>query len=105
MNRHEERIENLMYTCYLDKRHYAAIEAAKLEHGGINYIEELFGCNRKTIATSLEELKNDIVPTPRIRREGGGSNDAGKIRENIDEVFLFVIAEYIAGDPIDEELR
>ena len=55
-------IESLMYTHYLnlsekDMRHYAAIEAAKLEHGGINYISDLFGCCRQTIAAGLEELK------------------------------------------------
>ncbi len=32
-----------------DKRHYAATEALKLPHGGITYISELFGCDRKTI--------------------------------------------------------
>lgn len=65
MREYAAEIENLMYTHYLslsekDKRHYAAVEAAKLGHGGINYIAELFGCNRKTIATGLEELKKTI---------------------------------------------
>ena len=51
-----------MYPHYLslsekDKRHYAAVEAAKLGHGGVSYIAELFGCDRQTIATGLEELK------------------------------------------------
>jgi hypothetical protein len=65
MLKYEESIENLMYTYYFslsekDKRHYAAVEAAKLGHGGINYIAELFGCNRDTIAIGLEELKKRI---------------------------------------------
>lgn len=62
MKEYDESIERLMYTYYYnlsekDKRHYAAVEAAKLGHGGINYISELFGCCRQTIATALEELK------------------------------------------------
>ena len=62
MKEYDESIERLMYTYYFnlsekDKRHYAAVEAAKLGHGGINYISELFGCCRQTITTGLEELK------------------------------------------------
>lgn len=65
MLKYEESIENLMYTYYFglsekDKRHYAAVEAAKLGHGGINYIAKLFGCNRDTISIGLEELKKTI---------------------------------------------
>jgi hypothetical protein len=40
-----------------DKRHYSAIEASKLGHGGISYIAELFGCTRQTVSAGLEELK------------------------------------------------
>ncbi len=62
MERYSEQIENLMYTHYVslsekDKRHYAAVEAAKLGHGGINYIADLFNCCRQTVASGLEELK------------------------------------------------
>lgn len=62
MQEYTQHIQNLMYTYYVslsekDKRHYAAVEAAKLGHGGINYIADLFGCCRQTIATGLEELK------------------------------------------------
>lgn len=41
---------------------------------------------------------------PRIRREGGGRHTADKQFKNIDEVFLFVITEHIAGDPMDEKV-
>ena len=62
MKGYNEKIERLMYIYYMglsekDKRHYAAVEAAKLGHGGISYIAELFGCCRQTIAIGLEELK------------------------------------------------
>lgn len=32
-----------------DRRRYAAIEAAKLGHGGIAYVSILLGCDPKTI--------------------------------------------------------
>lgn len=62
MKEYTQHIENLMYTHYenlseKDKRHYAAVEAAKLGHGGISYIADLFGCCRQTVAIGLEELK------------------------------------------------
>lgn len=40
-----------------DRRHYAALEASRLEHGVITYVAELFGCSRLTIDAGLEELK------------------------------------------------
>lgn len=39
-----------------DRRHYAAVEAKKLGHGGIEYIARLFGLSAKTVARGLEEL-------------------------------------------------
>lgn len=40
-----------------DRRHYASVEAAKLGHGGMQYISDLFGIDRKTIRVGIEELK------------------------------------------------
>ena len=59
---YDSEIEDLMCTHYeylseKDQRHYAAIEAAKLGHGGMNYIADLFGCCRQTISAGLDELK------------------------------------------------
>lgn len=39
-----------------DQRHYAAVEAKKLGHGGVNYISALFGISVKTISRGLEDL-------------------------------------------------
>jgi len=39
-----------------DRRHYAAVEAKKLGHGGISYISLLFGISERTIARGLAEL-------------------------------------------------
>ena len=40
-----------------DRRHYAAVEAKKLGHGGIEYISKLFGISVKTIGRGLKELE------------------------------------------------
>jgi hypothetical protein len=40
-----------------DQRHYAAVEAKKLGHGGIDYISKLFGISVKTIARGLDDLE------------------------------------------------
>lgn len=65
MKGYDSTIEELMCRYYFnltekDQRHYAAVEAAKLGHGGINYIADLFGCSRQTVAGGLEELKKTI---------------------------------------------
>ena len=54
--------ENLMKLFYeniseKDRRLYAAVEAQKIGHGGIQYIADLFDCSRQTIHTALDELK------------------------------------------------
>jgi hypothetical protein len=58
-----------------DRRRYAAIEAAKLGHGGIEYIADVLGCDPKTIRLGLGELegKNDL-DTGRSRKKGAGGN-------------------------------
>lgn len=39
-----------------DRRHYAAVEAKKLGHGGMEYIAKLLGISTKTISRGLVEL-------------------------------------------------
>jgi len=40
-----------------DLRRYAAVEALKLGHGGIDYISKLLGIDPKTISKGIEELR------------------------------------------------
>jgi hypothetical protein len=56
-----------------DRRRYAAVEAEKLGHGGVQYIADLFGCDPHTIrqgATDLELLPQDEAEG-RVRKKGG----------------------------------
>ena len=58
-----------------DRRRYAAIEAAKLGHGGTEYIAGVLGCDPKTIRTGLGELEGeDDMDAGRSRKRGVGGN-------------------------------
>jgi hypothetical protein len=58
-----------------DRRRYAAVEAAKLGHGGTEYIAGVLGCDPKTIRLGLTELEAGEDPdTGRSRKKGA---DAG----------------------------
>lgn len=55
-----------------DRRRYAAVEAVKLGHGGVQYIAELFGCDPNTIRQGeqdVEQLPTDEAGN-RIRKKG-----------------------------------
>jgi hypothetical protein len=108
-----KQVENLIKNTYLqlsekDRRRYAAIEALKLPRGGIAYIARLVGCSRNTIKKGMGELSSPLSrwnTKNRIRKKGGGRKPSIEIIENIDQVFLKVIDDYIAGDPMDEKIR
>jgi len=57
-----------------DRRRYAAIEAAKLGHGGTEYVSELFQMDPKTVRRGLMELEQTDDPTPnRVRKKRRGT--------------------------------
>jgi len=47
-----------------DRRRYAGIEAAKLGHGGIDYVSGLFEMDPKTVRRGLTELESPEDPAP-----------------------------------------
>jgi hypothetical protein len=54
-----------------DRRRYAAIEATKLGHGGIEYIASVLTCDPKTIRQGQAELEGtDELDTGRVRKKG-----------------------------------
>ena len=56
-----------------DRRRYAAVEALKLGHGGIEYIARTFECDQKTIAKGIKELEaEDEWDMSRQRKKGAG---------------------------------
>lgn len=69
-------VEQVVKTMYLslrekDRRRYAAVEAAKLGHGGIEYIAALLECDPKTIRQGRRDLDDlPAVPPERCRKKG-----------------------------------
>jgi hypothetical protein len=60
-----------------DRRRYAAIETAKLGHGGTEYIAILLGCDPKTIRQGqqdLDQLPDDLGK--RVRKKGADARTA-----------------------------
>jgi len=56
-----------------DRRRYAAVEAEKLGHGGVEYVAGVLGCDPKTIRQGREDveaLPHDEAPS-RVRKKGG----------------------------------
>jgi len=55
-----------------DRRRYAAIEAAKLGHGGVEYIARVLACDPKTIRQGLRDLEAaEDGAAGRSRKKGG----------------------------------
>ena len=60
-----------------DRRRYAAIEAAKLGQGGIEYVATLLDCDPKTIRPGQQDL--DHLPDElgqRVRKKGADASGA-----------------------------
>lgn len=54
-----------------DRRRYAAVEAAKFGHGGVEYVSRLLGCDPKTIRQGLADLEGAEDPAAdRVRKKG-----------------------------------
>lgn len=89
-----------------DRRRYAAIEALKLGYGGIRYICRLFDCDYSTIVHGMDDFKNETALRQQtVRRPGGGRKSAFETIDNLDAVFLRVLAEHTAGSPMDETVK
>jgi len=75
-------VENSMKILYRslrenDRRRYAAVEADRLGHGGLEYIAGLLECDPKTIRHGQQDLQqlqeqalDDIAPSGRVRKKG-----------------------------------
>lgn len=84
------------------RRLYAGVEALKLPYGGITYIAGLFGCSRDTVSLGIKELAEaETLPKNRCREEGGGRKPALEKKPEIKDVFLRLLKDHTAGDPMD----
>jgi hypothetical protein len=77
MKPYPERVELHMQALYRslsekDRRRYAAVEAEKLGHGGVQYVAELFSCDPHTVhhgSQDIEQLPRDVAEG-RVRKKG-----------------------------------
>ena len=74
---YEAEVEEAMQRFYetlseKDRRRYAAVEAAKLGHGGKVYIAGLFGCDPDTVAAGARDIERlpDDQAQGRVRKKG-----------------------------------
>jgi hypothetical protein len=57
-----------------DRRRYAAVEAAKLGHGGVEYIARVLACDPKTMRQGLRELEEaEDAAVGRLRTKGAAA--------------------------------
>ena len=56
-----------------DRRRYAAVEADKLGHGGIDYISRLFGIDPKTIHSGMVDLSDESALQQQGERKKGAA--------------------------------
>jgi len=58
-----------------DRRRYAAVEAAKLGHGGVEYVARVLQCDPKTIRQGLQDLEEaEDAAAGRIRKKGADAD-------------------------------
>lgn len=89
-----------------DRRRYAAIEAAKLGHGGFTYLAQVFGCDRHPFAQGKAELSDpEALEQTRIRAVGGGRKPSLETIPDLDAAFLRVLADQTAGSPMQEQIK
>lgn len=62
------------------RRWYAALEAERLGHGGLETIAQITGLNVNTISRGRQELGHELQerPVDRVRVEGGGRKASEK---------------------------
>jgi hypothetical protein len=104
---HSERSMRAFYRSLRenDRRRYAAIEAAKLGHGGTEYISKVLGVDPKTIRQGRSDLADlPDHPEERVREPGGGRRRLLDDDPQIGDDFRRVLVEHTAGSPTEESL-
>jgi len=111
IERYSQEVESQMQKLYnrlpeRARRLYAGVEALKFPYGGTSYIARLFGCSRDIVIRGTKELnEEETLAENRNRKAGGGRIPVLEKHIEIDEVFLFILKEHTAGDPMDEKIK
>ncbi len=89
------------------RRLYAGVEASRLGHGGVSYVAGLFNCSRNTILRGIRELgeEEEVLDKDRSRKVGGGRSPVLEKHPDINDVFLQLLKEHTAGDPMNAQVK
>jgi hypothetical protein len=85
-----------------DRRRYAAIEATKLGHGGIEYIAGVLECDPKTIGGTERDGRVGHRSGPKKR---GGCKRLIDVCPSVEENFSKVLQDHTAGDPMRANVK
>lgn len=111
-----EEVEKAMKAVYLslrenDRRLYAAVEAAKLGHGGLDYLCAVLCCDPKTVRQGrleLDALKEkdpkNLGPRQRVREPGAGRKPNGVKIPQLEQELHSILENNTAGSPMKEEV-
>lgn len=106
---YNEEVEAAMVSFYnnlneKDRRHFSAISSMQLPYGGKGYISSILGIDKRTIFEGKTEIENDKVVTEGIRKKGAGRKSIEEMVPSIDNVFLKVLKNHTAGDPMNSKI-
>ena len=107
MVQYSDEVESMMLNFYntLDeagRRRYAGLEAERIGHGGITYVEGLFGITHKTVVKGAEELASgERIVLGRVRKAGGGQKSKAAV-PLVKAAFDAVLLAHTAGSPMEQ---
>jgi hypothetical protein len=82
------------------RRHFVAIEAMQLGHGGIKAVSEAFGVHRETVGLAIVEVQGSItLASSRVRQAGGGRKKKLNEEPGIAASFEQSIIPFTGGSP------
>jgi hypothetical protein len=84
-----------------DRRRFAALEAVRVGHGGIEYVADVLGCSTRTIERGVDELgqlPNDPA-AGRVRRPGAGRKKKIESEPELVQNLKGILEVRTAGDP------
>lgn len=82
------------------RRIWAATEAGSLGYGGISLVARATGISRRAILVGLREIQaEDVLPTGRVRRPGGGRKSAVHCQPDLASSLEGLVEPLTRGDP------
>jgi hypothetical protein len=86
-----------------DARRFAAVQYETVRD--MKYICQLLVISEKTVRKGLRELREDILPCPGRQRVKGGGRQVKHTDPDLNIVFNEAIDPYIAGDPMNPDIK